>query len=407
MDLLWTSAAIIGQVLANAFASPYFILLLLGLLSGIAWQYQRNARTSGDLLEGIWGVSLRASLISTTLGLLGGVIGSLLLLWTGVDLSRIAIIPLWITALFLMMINPRYLCFAYSGGLLALSSLLLGYPRLSIPDLMALIAILHMLESLLIFLDGPVYPVPVYVQRGEGVCGGFNLQKFWPVILAVIMQGQNVFGGPVPVLGSSAITASIATVLAVLGYGEISTAYTPKQKSRRSSLRLFTFSAILLLLAYLSARWSDFQYLAALFSPLGHEFIIGMGMREERRKPPLFALQSDGIMILSLQSGSPAARAGLRSGDIILELGGCPVFNNEDMKLALARHRIPVRVDGLRDKKQFSCSLGFSPQSLRGIILVPDQHCHRVLLLPNDSLLEASLRPLRRIKSAIKKSIFR
>lgn len=405
MDLILTSAAIIGQVLADAFSSPYFLLFFLLIFIVTTWQYRKNVRLSDGLRNGSWAACLPVALVSMIFGLLSGLIGSLLLLAAGVDLSHIAIVPLWITALLLMFINPRFLCFAYAGGILALSSLFLGWPQLSIPDLMALIAVLHMLESLLIALDGHLYAVPVYIQREEGVCGGFSLQKFWPLVLAVIMQGQGMLDSPVPVLGGSAAAASIAVVLAVLGYGEVTTAFTPVQKSRRSARRLFAFSAVLLLLAFLSVRWTFLQYLAAVFSPLGHEAVIWTGLREERKKSPIYMATPGRIMILSLQPGSPAARAGLRSGDIIRGLDGCPLHNNEEMKTALTRHRNPVRVEGQRDGRPFYCSLAYSPSALRGIIPVPDQDCRRFLVLTGASLFEAGLRTWRRLTSFIRRAV--
>ena len=104
-------------------------------------------------------------------GLLGGLFGSVILLLVGLSLDNIGIVYLWPVAIFLFLFNPRFLCFAYAGGIIAvfslfLRSLLPAYPVLGeikvlagimeihLPSLLALVGILHLTESLLIYLSG-------------------------------------------------------------------------------------------------------------------------------------------------------------------------------------------------------------------------------------------------------------
>ncbi|MGQ9730597.1 MAG: S1C family serine protease [Candidatus Zipacnadales bacterium] len=48
----------------------------------------------------------------------------------------------------------------------------------------------------------------------------------------------------------------------------------------------------------------------------------------------------NGVVILSLYSGSPAAQAGLRPYDVILEVDGKPVRNGDELRSAVFAHRI-------------------------------------------------------------------
>src|SRR5690606_41661119 len=87
-----------------------------------------------------------------------------------------------LVAIALMMVHPRFICSAYAGGILSVTHLLFGWPGLSVPAIMALVAVLHLVESLLILLHGPTGATPVYVRRPDGrVVGGFTMQKFWPI----------------------------------------------------------------------------------------------------------------------------------------------------------------------------------------------------------------------------------
>lgn len=57
---------------------------------------------------------------------------------------------------------------------------------------------------------------------------------------------------------------------------------------------------------------------------------------------------SSGALVQSVVPNSAAAKAGLRAGDVIVELGGTPVRSVEDLLAALRRHkpgdRVPVKV---------------------------------------------------------------
>lgn len=390
MSLIEAGFTILRRVVTDVFTSPFSLSIYLVLLCIIAWQYHRISHQSGNLSRSSWAASFKAALVSTIFGVAGGLIGSIVLLWAGVDLSRIAIIPLWIAALLLMIISPRLLCFAYAGGVIGLLNLATGYPNLSIPDLMALVAILHMIESLLIFLDGRFFPVPIYVKRGSRLCGGFHLQKFWPVFLVVAVPGMAVInaqpGDWQAVLGSSLAGTGMVCVLAVLGYGEVSTAFFPASKARRSGLRLFGFSAALLMLSILAAQGTFYAYSAVLFSPLGHEFIIWLGLREEKKHFPAFVRPHRGVMVLGADPGSPAAVCGLQAGDIITRIGDHEVNNDIELQAQLKAHPGRIDMDGLRQGRPAAWKIAPDSGLRRGIIPVPDHNQHRHVVIPDQSL---------------------
>jgi hypothetical protein len=195
-----------------------------------------------------------------------------------------------------MLLNPRFLCFAYAGGVLSLVHLFTGYPDLDVAQLMGLIAILHMIESLLILSNGSYNPLSVNVKIGQEIRTGFNLQKFWPIPLVALMSS-----GIIPDTGSAISMPDwwpllkgystmisdqnyvLLPVLAVLGYGEVCTTTEPWRRVKKSAFNLFIFSIILLILAVLASRWSSLLLAAALFAPLGHETVIWLGKREESR----------------------------------------------------------------------------------------------------------------------------
>lgn len=72
-------------------------------------------------------------------------------------------------------------------------------------------------------------------------------------------------------------------------------------------------------------------------------------------------------MIATVEPGSPAARAGLLAGDIILALDGAPVTGADDLIRSLAGDKIGrrVEIEALRNGGRLMVSL------------VPDERPHR------------------------------
>lgn len=249
--------------------------------------------------------------------------------------------------------------------------------------MMGLVAILHMVESLLIMATGHLKPIPVYTRRpGFGLIGGFNLQKFWPIPLVAVMSSGFV-SGPLaaqnwwPLLNSDpgiyqGLSISLVPVMAILGYGEVTTTSSPSLRTRASSLYLAIFSIVLLGLSVLGSHYPSLLILPALFGPLGHELIIAIGLRSESGKMPIFLKPSRGIMVLDVLTDSSAFEAGLRSRDVITEVNGSEVNSSlefgEKLAKAWGRMRLTVLRDGDRMKLEM---LTNHPKNL-GIIMVPE-----------------------------------
>lgn len=337
----------IAMAFLQALLQPFFwiVIVLIWLL------YQRMQKTR-EALFGVRDSTLRLVFTSLVYGIAGGLLGSVLIVVLGISVNDLGILYLWVLAVLLMLVNPRFLCFSYAGGLLALVSLLTGYPKLNIPALMGLVAVLHLVESALILGSGHSSPLPVYVRNHFGrVVGAFNLQKFWPVPLAIIAAvtiGQQLSAGGAqiqmpgwwPLLGTlgalpAGVVLTIMPVVAALGYGELAVTCLPRERVRVTSLHLAVFSLVLLGLAVLAAHVPQTVILAALFAPLGHEVVIHAGQRSELQGQPRFVPPARGVMLLDVRKASPSHEAGLRSGDVILRIGDIPVNSRAELTYAL------------------------------------------------------------------------
>ncbi|ACV64655.1 PDZ/DHR/GLGF domain protein [Desulfofarcimen acetoxidans DSM 771] len=371
----------------------FWVVVLL-----IAFQYRRTNKEKERIagmetktlsLKNIFNSSgfIRDTLAATGFGLLGGLLGSLLMVYIGLTLSGSGLLYLWPLAILLMLIDARFLCFAYAGGILALSSLLLGFPRINIPQLIALVAVLHMVESVLILASGHLGASPVYIKNRVGrIVGGFTLQKFWPIPLVgllVVGQGAMVDGvdmpGWWPLIKSglpgdpNSFIYTLLPVVAGLGYGDVAIARTPNQKSRMSAFFLGLYSLILLLLALVADRSRFLALLAALFAPLGHELVIFIGKQVELVSPPLYAAKGPGLMVLDVFPDTPAWRAGLRSGDSVVEINGRPVADRESLDFLLETSYIVSELAYLKagERQLRRVTVYLKPGQTFGILPVP------------------------------------
>jgi hypothetical protein len=365
---------LIGKTFASALFSPFFLLMIFL----VGWQYKRiqrgNSGTPGEQNRRY----LRSTLVATLTGIIGGVLGSILMVVAGIDLAGIGFQYLFVLALLMMLISPRFICFAYAGGILSLCHLTLGFPQIDVAHVMGLVAILHMVESMLILTTGHVDPVPVYVTRSTGeVVGGFNLQKFWPIPLVAVMSAGMVSGGWWSLVGEHSnsafnIYAGMVPVLAILGYGEVTTTAPPARRTRISACYLAMFSVILFSLALLGSHHPSLLFLPALFGPLGHEMTIAIGQRAELTRPPLYVQPREGVMVLDVARGSQAHRAGLQSLDVILAVNGIPIGSGREFQQALNNARMSVLISCLRGGKRLNLQLVRNGYQELGLILVPE-----------------------------------
>jgi len=380
---------VLPLIIANigrVFFNPIFWLVIFL----VALQYRRMSAAK----EAIYGIRLKQGwgdvFTAVVYGILGGLIGSVIMVVVGLTLSGTGLIYLWPVAILLMLINPRFLCFAYAGGIIALSNLIFNFPQVNIPQLLALVAILHLVESLLIFFSGHLGAVPAYFKAVNGqLVGGFTLQRFWPIpIVALAVIGQSFFPEGInmpdwwPLIKPEIegdpknVVYTLIPVIAALGYGDIALARPPVKKSRLSAYFLGAYSLVLLLFATLAQNFKELALLAALFSPLGHELIIFIGKRIEFQALPIYVSSVDGVRVLDTLKNTPAWQAGIRSYDLVLRVNGLPVFDRAGLEnsLKLKEKREPIEVEYLQgERRKYRREVCPPPREGQpfGLLLVP------------------------------------
>jgi len=349
-------------------------------------QYRRTAKMEKDILGTVQYPTGERVLDSIFFGLMGGLVGSFIMVLLGVTMDQSGLEYVWPLAILLMLINPRYICFSYAGGIVSLISLVFGYPHINVAGLMALVGILHLIESLLIWIDGHRGRLPIFMERRDGsIVGGFNLQRFWPIpiLMLVLYSGPFLNSGTVetpgwwPLIHFPGATASSVFVImngmAALGYGDIVLTETPEERSRSSAIGLLGFSIILIVLSVLASKNMVMKYIAALFAPIGHEVLILYGRHVEDNGEPLYVAPERGMRILEVIKGGPAYKMGLKPGDTILNINGESVNNETDLRNFLYNMTSHIYVnsvnpDGVTRTSEYTDHEGISHL---GILFVP------------------------------------
>ena len=292
--------------------SPFFWVIVVIIF----FQYKKIGELEKDILGKNKKSPIYNVLVSTVLGLIGGLMGSVIFIYFGITINPkdfYFILPL---AILLSLIHPKFMCFSYAGGIISLLSLIFGWPNINVVGVMAVVGVLHLVESFLVLVDGERGKIPIFMERQGEVIGGFSMNRLWPVPFTIFINN----GGVYP-----------ATIIAILGYGDYAIANCPEKKSKQTAELLLVFSMTLLCFAWLSIEYNIFEYAAAIFSPLAHEIIIMIGRRKEEKGSFIFAPSNYGLKVLDTLLNSIGEKIALKPGDIILSINGKKVYDKRDI----------------------------------------------------------------------------
>jgi len=360
------------NTLVYSFMNIFFWIVVLIVLI----QYRRTLNIEkklfGRALNNLWAETFT----SVFYGILGGFFASFLLLFLGISFESIGITYLWPVAIVLFLIHPRFLCFAYAGGIIAVIALILrgllvlnpglGEFRhlvqlsgIHIPSLLALVGVLHLTESLLIYFSGHRGVSPIYIKNTAGeIVGGYSLQRFWPLPLlglwaSVMAEDSQTLHSAInmpdwwPILGTAMspganemIIYFMLPIVAGLGYGDMAVSSKPEVKRIKTAQNLAVYSVVLSGAAVAAAFVPLVTLPAALLAPLGHELIIRKGNEEEFSKPPIFCGEdAAGLQIMAVFPGTAAEKAGLQRGDILLEINNTQISSAIDCAYILRHNK--------------------------------------------------------------------
>lgn len=322
-----------------------------------------------------------------------GLLVSIAAVLLGISLSGTAVACIWVVSLLLLLIRVRYLCFAYSIGLLGILQFVLSFfpdalqsgeigtiaaalREMDIPALLVLAALLHMAEALLARWQGARLATPLFLKGKRGkVVGGYQLQAFWPLPLFLLVPA-GAGAGDLPwqtLLGGG---LGIVSLPVIIGFSEMTQSMLPGRKAARTSGRLLLYSIVLLGLGLLAFWWSPLTVVAALAAMTLHEGLSWYSALEERSVSPVFVHPLAGRKVLAVLPGSPAQDMGILPGEILLKVNGVLLTNASQLHEALRMNPAFCKLELLNaagESKYLQRAIFDGDHHQLGIILVPEQ----------------------------------
>jgi len=303
-------------------------------------------------------------------------------------------------SILLMFIKPRFVCFSYSGAVLGGMSLIYSYLapylgfdvsnfKIDILSLMTFVGVLHIVEALLVVVDGDKGTVPVFSNRNNKIIGGYAFSRYWVIPITIFLAYKlgvadqsltDSISTPEwwPILSSEYILTILATMaltltpfFGIIGYSSVTFTKSKKKKVISSGIYIFLFGIALIAISQLSRFGIVGEIITIIFAPIGHELMLSVQRKGEEKGTPIFFSGEEGISVLEVVPYSEIYDLGIRSGDKIISINGNKVHSEKEVYEAAK-----VRSDNLIIKaisingEMKEVSLKGNKKGL-GILLVP------------------------------------
>ncbi|WP_446897884.1 PDZ domain-containing protein [Clostridium sp. LBM24168] len=346
--------------IAYALTEPY-LLVLLAIMAFVL--YKKNIQTAvmqkmiiGERINSPFELTISQIVI----GIFAGTVASVMMSCLGIAFEQSSAVELvFLTSIVFMFFNPRFICFSYSGAVIGLLSILLGiassyfkipglnFLNIDVVSLMGMVAILHFIEGLLVMIDGKTGSIPVFTSKDGEIIGGFALQRYWiiPVAIFFILQSKSLVSSSWqlstppswwPILRNPATRDILKNAVlmlmpfyAVVGYSTVTFTKDTREKSFMSGIIIMIYSIVIFGLAQLAALNLFFKIFVLIAAPIAHEGIIFLQRYIETVGKPKYISSNEGIMVLAVAPNSPANEMGIKSGDLLVEINDNKIENEE------------------------------------------------------------------------------
>ncbi|WP_240941864.1 PDZ domain-containing protein [Paenibacillus sp. HB172176] len=406
METVQSVLGLLGDAVVQLALQPFYYIAVLFIILQYRRQISLERKLFAVKLHDTMGLVLRALLSGLLIGLGASIVGA----FVGAALTADAVLWLWVIAVVLMLVRIRYLCFAYSAGIITLLQWGAGFTSLADRDdwlgslassladidaagLLLLVALLHLAEAVLVSWQGTQLSTPLFLEGKRGkLIGGYMLQGFWPVplFLFVPIAGTGQEGGADQASALHATWHTLFqgggsqgwTILAlpmIIGFTELTRSMLPKAKAKHAAKGLMLYS-ILLAGASLLAWWQSATLpLAALLSIVLHEAITWRSSIVESSRQPMYVHDERGLKLLGVVPGTPAEAMGLSAGEILYKVNGMKVSSKEELYEALLLNSAFCKLEVLNNdgEPKFAQRARYAGEHHQlGVILAPDEQAN-------------------------------
>jgi PDZ domain len=288
-------------------------------------------------------------------GILIGLIGSVIFIAAGVTLpiGMIALIGMMYVILAITM-KTRFMAPAYAVSLAAIAGLLL--PKLNtgmalvdkwiediqntpLDSLAVILGVLLIQEGILILWKGSDRTSPRLFKGKRGhYVGAHEATRFWIVPQFLVLPVGSI---PVldwwPLFPMGAVGFSFFLVPFAIGYRQLVTHTLPVEAIKHLGKQV-TLLGFLVLAIAAAGHFYNLPLLIAIAIAAGlagRELITLITSQRDDTRPSLFVQRDKGVIILAVVPGTPAAKMGLKVGEIIVKVNGVTLTHETSLYKAL------------------------------------------------------------------------
>lgn len=342
---------------------------------------------------------LELTLSQISLGIIAGAVASVILALLGVMFNENSGIEfIFLISIVLLFFKKKYMCFSYSSSILGLISILANifadvtntevYLNIDILSLMTFVGVMHIIEGLLVIVDGSRGAIPVFTNKDNKILGGFAYNRFWalPVAIFIIFSGNSssVMTTAVetptwwPILNNKETMLILASTIisaipfyGVLSYNSITFTKKKKEKTLYSGVGILIYGLILSVVSQLAAYGIVGQIIVITFAPIGHEFMLKIQEKLEKRGKYIYYTDDSGVSVLEVSPYSYFYRDGIRRGDRIIEVNNEKAQSEVDVIKVIKKELREISIKVIRISGEI-VDLKIIPEKNRlGILLVP------------------------------------
>lgn len=389
----------LGHAVLQLFMQPFYYISVFFIIL----QYSRQMRMERQLFAVKLHNWLSLTLKAVLTGLLAGAAVSISGVFIGASITPSSVLWLWAVAAVLMLIRIRYLCFAYSAGIIAILQWLIGFTplderadwlgstaaslaRIDAAGLLLLVALLHLAEALLVRWQGDRLSTPLFLEGKRGkLIGGYMLQGFWPVPLFLLVPATGDSASEVslpwtPLFGADWSQGwTFVALPMMIGFTEMTRTMLPKAKARYAANSLLVYSVLLAGASLAAWKVPMLLPLAAVLSIALHETMVWRSKLAESKGMPLYVHDSRGLRVLGVVPGTPAEAMGLQPGEVLHKVNGTRVSTKEELYEALALNSAFCRLEVFNNEGElkFAGRARYAGEHHQlGVILSPDEQAN-------------------------------
>lgn len=396
----------------DVWASP-LLYVSFGMVGVLVAQLIGHQRTlHGGRVHPVWSDGWKLLFFA----IFSGFIASMVLSLFTFSLDEFTIITLWVITCGCALLRMRYVCLAYSVGLLGIGHVLgnviaptsqwpagiqLFWMKLQdvhMPTLFVLVGIVHVIEALFVVLRGMRWVMPLFLEgpRTKTV-GGYAWAILLPLPLFVWTHATEAtvprvaVGGWADAIGgqASALTAMALPVCAGLFVMVKSGVQRARAKQAMRTLLMYACiiggagAGLLFIEQETPHTVSAFGQAIMLFFSLycigGHEWIV---YRLGSLKWTQLTQDARGMRVLAVMHRSVAERLGITSGEIVAKMNGMRVRNMTDLLIARQKNPTFVKLEVIdeRGENRFVQQAVYEEDAaLLGIVYAPTDEITHVV----------------------------